>query len=318
MRCLELLEHSSHKFSLLLLSLLFLFYDGFGVSIKLKQFSKVQTDKIYLKDIAHIQTKNLDFKQFLGNILIDRAPPPQKTKVITRSKVISTLKAYHLDLSSIVVVGEKTIVLSDLKKISKNQIKQDILKFLKENLKNIKVQSISFRSGNYYAPSGYDTHINIRSKTGTYIYLDYIISYNEKEIKIPVSVKYSSIRKIVIASREIPVGHKITEEDIKTVEMSNVRDDLIENIDQVVGKIAKKRIQEGTPIKKYYLKPDFVVKKNDRVKVIYDSGVIRVELSGIALENGEKGQVIKVKNLSSGKKIKCRVLDNKTVLFIRN
>ena len=318
MKCLELLELSNHKTKVILLSLLFLFFNGFAVNIKLKQFSKVETQNIYLKDIAFIHTKNQDFKQFLQNIVIDKSPPPQKTKLITKKQIIEKLKNYHLDLSSIRITGNKTLVLSDFRELPLDKVKKDIASFLKKHVQNIKIQSINITSRKLFVPSKYKTNIHIRSKTGNYIYLDYIVSFNQKSIKLPISVQYSTVKTVVIANKYIPKGKKISQEDIKLIKMSNVRDEFIENIKQAVGKIAKVNIKANSPIKKYYLKPDFLVKKNDKVKVIYSNKVIRVELIGQALENGEKGQIIKVKNISSGKKIKCKVIDRKTVLFIGN
>ncbi len=318
MKCLELLELLNHKTKVILLSLLFLFFNGFAVNIKLKQFSKVETQNIYLKDISYIQAKNQDFKQFLQNIVIDKSPPPQKTKLITKKQIIEKLKNYHLDLSSIRITGNKTLVLSDFRELPLDKVKKDITSFLKKHVQNIKIQSINITSRKLFVPSKYKTNIHIRSKTGNYIYLDYIVSFNQKSIKLPISVQYSTVKTVVIANKYIPKGKKISQEDIKLIKMSNVRDEFIENIKQAVGKIAKVNIKANSPIKKYYLKPDFLVKKNDKVKVIYSNKVIRVELIGQALENGEKGQIIKVKNISSGKKIKCKVIDRKTVLFIGN
>lgn len=318
MKCLELLELLNHKTKVILLSLLFLFFNGFAVNIKLKQFSKVETQNIYLKDISYIQAKNQDFKQFLQNIVIDKSPPPQKTKLITKKQIIEKLKNYHLDLSSIRITGNKTLVLSDFRELPLDKVKKDITSFLKKHIQNIKIQSINITSRKLFVPSKYKTNIHIRSKTGNYIYLDYIVSFNQKSIKLPISVQYSTVKTVVIANKYIPKGKKISQEDIKLIKMSNVRDEFIENIKQAVGKIAKVNIKANSPIKKYYLKPDFLVKKNDKVKVIYSNKVIRVELIGQALENGEKGQIIKVKNISSGKKIKCKVIDRKTVLFIGN
>ncbi|NPA52965.1 MAG: flagellar basal body P-ring formation protein FlgA [Aquificae bacterium] len=316
MKCLEQLELSNPKKTILLLLLLSLFYTSYPASINLKEFATVQTEKIYLKDIATIKTKNTEFKQFLERIPIDKAPPPQKTKVITPQKVITTLKYYHLDTTTIKITGNKTIVASAQREIPQQQIKKEITTFLKNSYPKIKINSIHLPPTKIYTPKNYQTQIQIRKKTKNYIYIDYTITYSNKKTKIPISVKYSQTKKIIIAKHQIPKGHKITEEDLKTVEMSNVRDEFIENIEQAVGKIAKRKIPKDSPIKEYDLKPDFIIKKKDRVKIIYDSGTIRVELTGIALENGEKGKTIKIKNLSSGKKIKCKIIDQKTVLYI--
>ncbi len=315
MRCLEQLRHLNPNLLRPLLSLLLFF----GISnaltvIKLKDFSKVSSEKIYLKDVAYIKTDNPQFKNFLQSLQIEDAPKPEKTKLITREKVIGILKKNYLDLRAIKILGNRCIVISDFIKLEKSKIQEDIENFLRENFPNINVISMNIPVREVYVPKRYKKQITVESKTKRYIHLKYSI-ISAKNLNIPVSVKYSQKGYVVKAIRDIKRGEKITEEDIKTVEMFNVRDSYIRDVKQVVGKIAKVNIKEGSILKKNQVIPDYAVKKKDKVKVIYDKGFIRVELLGVALENGEVGETIRVKNLSSGKEIKCKVTGIKEVTF---
>jgi len=302
-----------------LLPLLLLFNFAFGtVLIELKEFSKVNSEKIYLKDIANIKTENTQFKNFLKEIEIDRSPKPKKTKIITKSRIISVLKTYHFDLTDIKIKGERCVVLSDFTKISKEQIIKDIEKFLEKKFKNIKIHTVSVLTRNIFVPKKYSKEIKIKSKSRSYIHLEYTVLSPDKRMTIPVSVKYSEVSKVVKAVRDIKRGKKITEEDIETVEMFNVRDGYVREPEYVIGKIAKVNIKRGSPIRENQIVPDYAVRKKDKVKIIYDKGIIRVELYGTALENGEVGSVIRVRNLSSKKEIRCKVIGRKEVLFIED
>ncbi len=317
MRCLERWVLLNPNLLRPLLPLLFFFNFSFGtVLIELKEFSKVSSEKIYLEDIADIKTESLQFKNFLKEIEIDKSPKPKKTKIITKSRIISVLKTYHLDLTGIKIKGERCVVVSDFIKISKEQIIRDVEKFLEKKFKNIKIQTVSVHTRNIFVPKNYSKEVEIKSKSRSYIHLEYTISSPDKRISIPVSVKYSEVSSVVKAVRDIKRGRKITEEDIETVEMFNVRDGYVREPEYVIGKIAKVNIKRGSPIRENQIVPDYAVRKKDKVKVIYDRGIIRVELYGTALENGEIGSVIRVKNLSSRKEIRCKVIGRKEVLFI--
>ncbi|WP_028950648.1 flagella basal body P-ring formation protein FlgA [Sulfurihydrogenibium subterraneum] len=57
-----------------------------------------------------------------------------------------------------------------------------------------------------------------------------------------------------------------------------------------------------------------VIRKNQKVNILYMKGAIKVQLLGIALDNGKEGDYIKVKNISTGKEIVGKVIDGQTVL----
>jgi flagella basal body P-ring formation protein FlgA len=49
------------------------------------------------------------------------------------------------------------------------------------------------------------------------------------------------------------------------------------------------------------------------VTLLYETGTLRVETPGVAQENGRTGELIQVKNSSSGKLLSGRVLDGRMV-----
>lgn len=57
-----------------------------------------------------------------------------------------------------------------------------------------------------------------------------------------------------------------------------------------------------------------VIQKNQKVNILYINGPIKIQLLGVALESGKEGDYIKVKNISTGKEIVGKVVDNQTVL----
>ena len=319
MKCSEQLERLSLK-NLCALGpffLLFFFFNSlYATTLELKEFTKVKTAKVYLRDVVNIYTKNKDFKEFLSKIPIDTAPIPEKTKVIARQKIYEVLRQYHLDTTQFKITGSKQcLVVSGLKKLSKDMIKRDIEEFLKAKFPDIYIVSINIPEKKIYVPSTFSKNITVKSKTRNYIYVNYSLHSEALEENIPVSIRYKGIRSVVVAKRDIGRGEKISVEDVKIEKTFNVRDKVAENINQVVGKVAKTRIRKDSVIRLSQIRPDYAVRKKDRVKVVYDTGIIRVELVGEALENGEIGKTILVKNLSSGKKIRCKVIDEKTVIF---
>ena len=55
--------------------------------------------------------------------------------------------------------------------------------------------------------------------------------------------------------------------------------------------------------------------KNQKVSIVYLNKNIKIQMLGVALENGKEGDYIKVKNISTGKELVGKVISNDTVLI---
>lgn len=66
------------------------------------------------------------------------------------------------------------------------------------------------------------------------------------------------------------------------------------------------RIREGSKV---------AVEKNQKVAIVYVSKNLRISILGVALQNGKIGDYIEVKNLSTGKVLKGKVVSEGEVLI---
>jgi len=121
--------------------------------------------------------------------------------------------------------------------------------------------------------------------------------------------------QVVGAKRDILKGKILEEEDLTYITIGYKQSGTFENINDLIGKKLKYNIKAGEVIKDFML-DDFDIKPNTKVKIIYDKNGLRIELLGRTVEGGKIGDIIKVKNISTNKVIKCKVLDTNTVLYI--
>ena len=201
--------------------------------------------------------------------------------------------------------------------IDKNRLQSDVENFLKRNFKNIQVESISYP--NFKAIKGKSLQVKIKKRTQTsaYIYLTYSVYDNGKLIKrLTIPVKYKKISYVVFSSEFIKKGETITREKVELKKYIGNPRHLITSIQEIIGSRAKINIRKGIPIKDYMIQPNYLVNRGSSVKIIYNKGLIHIELLGRALENGLLNQIIKVKNISTGKVIPCKVIGKNQVLFI--
>ena len=90
------------------------------------------------------------------------------------------------------------------------------------------------------------------------------------------------------------------------------------HIFEVLGRKAKSNIAAGTILKARHLDTVYSVDKNDSVLVIAANKAITITTSAIALENGQIGDMIPVKNVKSEKIFKVIVTGKKKVAPLTN
>jgi len=135
------------------------------------------------------------------------------------------------------------------------------------------------------------------------------------------SVKNSKIKKSsnvnVIAFKDSKKsGTVISENDIIVIKkkVRNINDLVLEKKD-IVGKRLKKSISSNRPIYHSNLEKDWLIQKNTSVIIENSIGGITIKDRGLALENANYMDIIKVENIKSGKIIIGFAKDKKKVVL---
>ena len=103
----------------------------------------------------------------------------------------------------------------------------------------------------------------------------------------------------VIVVRPVSRGDLLTREDLGLQTLSRSGGGGFTDIDELVGRRAKKSLRAGLVVHDRHLQPDWMVHAKQSVSVVNNTGGIQVTTAGIALENGRLGDLVKVQNLSS-------------------
>ena len=109
-------------------------------------------------------------------------------------------------------------------------------------------------------------------------------------------------------------GHIIKKSDLELANAKkNVGPGIFNTIEDLVGRKLKQNVSLGFPIRSRHLHLEWVINKGDKIDIIQSAGGINISASGVALENGQKGEKIKVMNLSSEKNLVAWVINEKKV-----
>lgn len=135
---------------------------------------------------------------------------------------------------------------------------------------------------------------------------------DENTWQVYVFIKQAVLVDIVIAAKGISKGQKIHKDDvsIKQVAKHLARSNQFTDINQLIGGRSKRNVRVGQPINYNHI---CNVCKGDRITIIAELKGMAVKTLGEALQDGQIGDNIRVKNVKSGKTIQAQVTSYSTV-----
>lgn len=100
---------------------------------------------------------------------------------------------------------------------------------------------------------------------------------------------------------------------IQRKEITTLREDPLTSIESLTNMRARRNIAKDKILTKGDIELNPVVKSYSDVHIVYVSGLCKITTAGKALQDGYAGELIRVKNKSSGKIVFARVIDMKIV-----
>ncbi len=284
-------------------------------SIVLKK-DVVAKPQLTLADIALIHIKNVKLAAYIEQIPIDTRYI--EDNYISKEEVYKVLEENFLDTNKIEIQGAGIRILHKKMVVTKNDLITALMRYIKSHYKNIEVERISFVFKEF-RPQGY-FRLQLLPTSDTFNHIYFVIKiYDAQGLvkRINVNVKVKRYASLYIAKRFIPKGTIISQADIalQRIRIKNAHLKRL-NKEDIIGAVARQNISANKVIKEYMIVPNFPVKRSKNVKIVYKRGGIHIELLGLALENGKRGDIIRVKNLSSNKVLQCKVISDGVVQYL--
>ena len=130
----------------------------------------------------------------------------------------------------------------------------------------------------------------------------------------PKPGKMAETTRVVSLTRSMTRGDIITPDDVTFIDVS-IREVVGVFLDQddVVGRRLKSSVSVNKPVFARQLQPHWMIEKDQEVTLVNHSGAVAVSMLGYAMENGQFGEWIKVKNANSSKIVRGRVINSKKI-----
>ena len=204
--------------------------------------------------------------------------------------------------------------------IIQQRVEMYLLKNYSENHKEVVISFDPFQSPVLVDRVDWEIKVDSRyNKVKNGINLVEVTIFSKKEIykKFNVKARLSTFDDIVVASTMLDREQKITEDMIalEQLETTNFKRDYFITIEDILGLQTKQIVNPGKPIFTSMVELPDIIMRGDVVKILVKMKNMEVKATGTALQNGKRGERIRVQNKSTGKKLTAEVIDEKTVLI---
>jgi len=133
----------------------------------------------------------------------------------------------------------------------------------------------------------------------------------EKKWSIFTSVIIKTYQMVVVLSQPVQRGEIITRQHlaIEKREVSTLRENFVTQLEQIENKQAMRQLSTGTILSLRYIVEPKLIKRGDKVVISTTKPDFSIRMSGIAMMDGTKEQLISVKNQNSGRLINATVIE---------
>ncbi len=292
--------------------------------LSLKQEVVTRKDRLCLGDLVEIQgVIDSDKWKILKQVEIAIAPPPGLAKEIPVSYLISRIRRVGFSSEDLIFGGaSKVRVSTESTELSPAEIEFQLREYIEEQMtwtpENAMIH-ISGASKKLLLPAG-EVTLNFTPPSryefvgrGTFAAEAFVDGKLAASFHPRVNIEI--FEEVVVARNPIRKGEVISDRDMdyRRTNLASVRGATYTDASDVVGLIASRGIRPGQILTDGLVEPIPLVRRRDPVKIVVEGPSFEVTLSGIALEEGALGDLIRVRNTRTRKTFLAEVSADRRV-----
>ena len=136
-----------------------------------------------------------------------------------------------------------------------------------------------------------------------------------EEARLWIRSEIRAFDQVVVASAPLARQELVSAKDVRLErrEVVGRAGRPFTRLDDVVGKQPTRPIEIGEILTQNSIDKPLLMKRGSAITLVFETGSLRVETLGVAEESGKIGELIQVKNPTSGKMLRGVVLDGRNV-----
>ncbi len=286
-----------------------------ALDITFKPSCSVADSVIKFGDVATFNEET-DMTQALATLPIGQAPSPGDKINLSSLSIKEYLVASQTLPANIVWTGSPTVTIQRQGiTLGPDDIQKIIAQFIKKSSGNLPDAEIRFIPSSlplpFTLPFGDLTHEVIPSNPDiiSSSRISIIFRIDDRVVKnMSVQGKVEALAPVVVSTGRLKRGHILEPQDLTTtmMDMSELSSPGMD-IDNFIGKRLERSLRAGAPVLLSMVETLPIVRRGDRVKMVINSGRMRLTATGLARSDGILDEMIRVQNINSNKIIHCRV-----------
>ncbi|HQH28095.1 MAG TPA: flagellar basal body P-ring formation chaperone FlgA [Oligoflexia bacterium] len=271
-----------------------------------------------LGSIARIDSKAGEFDDLveaLRSVSLGEAPPPSTKINIPGVRILEAIQNAGIALDALgYSIPQVVVVERQGHKLTEAELLPHVRDALaKDHSLDIQVQAINLQNTQIIPAGPADYSIDrLGRPQGGKIPLRITVNVGGVQAaRFLATAVVDDWREIPVLNKTLERGMLISHEDVDLVRMNLFKQpaNIAGSIQEIVGRRAKQRLGAGETIRKNLIDIPPVIPAGKSVMMIYRSSGLEASASGVAMEDGFDDSVIKVKNDTSKRVLKARVIN---------
>jgi flagella basal body P-ring formation protein FlgA len=285
--------------------------------LTLKTAVTVDRDEVRLSDIASLAGGATRTRKILGATVVAAAPQPGQTRFVGIDYIRIRLKQAGVDTSAMTYKGPQDVSITRrAAALPGRRIKQAVEATIRSHMpwkqEDVTISGITFDE-TIQLPTGKLTY-RVQPKRnedflGRTIVALHLFVDGEPVRKLWVNATISVVADVVTVVNPLGKHQHIEQADL-TVErrdLAGLSADTVSRIEDALGNRATRMIYPGTVLQANMIASPPLVKRGDIVRIVADTGAMTITATGMAKQQGRKGEAVRVMNTDSNRVITARV-----------
>jgi flagella basal body P-ring formation protein FlgA len=276
-----------------------------GLAFMISGCLTVDTERIFAADLAKVAPI---FAAIPQDRILGYSPAPGTRRVVDTLELVRFATPYRIAIPE----GTQLCFERKMQKLDEAAIRAAILESLPTKEAHVEVLAISDATSPEGMISFPVNGLSVSAAvdpTTPILWRGYVTYDKSKRFALWARVRISAQLTRVVAVRALTPGDAIKPDQVRleTYEGFPLRSEIARRLDEVVGRALIRTAREGSALLRSDLTEPLLVRRGESVTVSVVSGGAQIQLEATAENQGRQGDLVSLRNPSSGKLFRARV-----------
>lgn len=294
-----------------------------GVTIAVNEESLVRGPSITIGEVAAVQGDDRQIVAQVQAIVIGQSPPAGEERFLSGDYIVTRLKQHGFALDKWTLkIPPKLRIVRAFQRLEARDMEAAVQREIKRQMpwepKAITIREIRGIESVVLPPGDVQYDILFPGRTdflGPTSFSLLLRIDGNVEKRLYGTAYIETVLDVVFVVRPIAKHDVIVRGDVKLQQATFSRSppSIFTRVEDVIGKRARRSLRTNQMLRTREIESQPLVQKGSTVFIVAESAQLKISVMGEALEPGDKGETIRVRNTTSRREVRAVVVDNKTV-----